>query len=71
VAGQFGQVGLTIVAFIWGRFRYDLVACVALVAGLAVGVIPAESAFDGFRNDVTVIIACALIVSAALLPKAA
>lgn len=61
----FGLVGLTIVAFIWGRFRYDLVACVALVAGLAVGVIPAESAFDGFRNDVTVIIACALIVSAA------
>jgi di/tricarboxylate transporter len=61
----FGLVGLTIVAFIWGRFRYDLIACVALVAGLAVGVIPAESAFDGFRNDVTVIIACALIVSAA------
>ncbi len=61
----FGLVGLMIVAFIWGRFRYDLVACVALVAGLAVGVIPAESAFDGFRNDVTVIIACALIVSAA------
>lgn len=61
----FGLVGLTIAAFIWGRFRYDLVACVALVVGLAVGVIPAESAFDGFRNDVTVIIACALIVSAA------
>lgn len=60
----FGLVGLTIAAFIWGRFRYDLVACVALVVGLAVGVIPAESAFDGFRNDVTVIIACALIVSA-------
>lgn len=61
----FGLVGLTIIAFIWGRFRYDLVACVALVVGLAVGVIPPEAAFDGFRNDVTVIIACALIVSAA------
>lgn len=60
----FGLVGLTIGAFVWGRFRYDLVACVALVTGLAIGVIPAEAAFDGFRNDVTVIIACALIVSA-------
>ena len=37
----------------------------ALVAGLAIGIIPAEAAFDGFKNDVTVIIACALIVSAA------
>lgn len=61
----FGLVGVTIAAFIWGRFRYDLVAVAALVLGLAIGVIPAEAAFDGFRNDVTVIIACALIVSAA------
>ncbi|KQR56898.1 SLC13 family permease [Brevundimonas sp. Leaf168] len=61
----FGLVGLTIGAFIWGRFRYDLVAVVALVAGLAIGIIPAEAAFNGFKNDVTVIIACALIVSAA------
>ncbi|KJV43314.1 di/tricarboxylate transporter [Brevundimonas sp. UYEF29] len=60
-----GLVGLTIGAFIWGRFRYDLVAVVALVAGLAIGIIPAEAAFDGFKNDVTVIIACALIVSSA------
>ena len=61
----FGLIALTIGAFIWGRFRYDLVAVTALVAGLAIGVIPAEAAFDGFNNDVTVIIACALIVSAA------
>jgi len=61
----FGLIALTIGAFVWGRFRYDLVAVVALVTGLAVGIIPAEAAFDGFRNDVTVIIACALIVSAA------
>lgn len=61
----FGLVGLTVAAFIWGRFRYDLVAVAALALGLAVGVIPAEDAFEGFANDVTVIIACALIVSAA------
>jgi di/tricarboxylate transporter len=61
----FGLIALTIGAFVWGRFRYDLVAVVALVLGLAVGIIPADAAFDGFKNDVTVIIACALIVSAA------
>lgn len=61
----FGLVGLTVAAFVWGRFRYDLVAVAALVAGLAIGVIPAEDAFEGFANDVTVIIACALVVSAA------
>lgn len=61
----FGLIALTIGAFVWGRFRFDLVAVVALVAGLALGIIPAEAAFDGFKNDVTVIIACALIVSAA------
>ena len=61
----FGLVGLTIVAFVLGRWRYDLVALCALLAGLAVGIVPAEAAFDGFRNDITVIIACALVVSAA------
>ena len=61
----FGLVGLTIAAFVWGRFRYDLIALGALLAGLIVGVIPAEAAFDGFRNDITIIIAAALVVSAA------
>lgn len=61
----FGLVGLTIAAFLWGRFRYDLVALAALLGGLAVGVVPVEAAFDGFRHDITVIIACALVVSAA------
>ena len=57
----FGLIALTIAAFIWGRFRYDLVAVVALVAGLAAGIIPAEAAFDGFKSDVTVIIAAARV----------
>lgn len=61
----FGLVGLTIFGFVWGRFRYDLIALAALVVGLAVGVIPTEAAFDGFRNDITIIIAAALVVSAA------
>lgn len=61
----FGLVALTIVAFIWGRFRYDVVAVCALLAGIAIGVVPAKDAFSGFSNDITVIIAAALVVSAA------
>src|SRR3546814_9500849 len=61
----FGLIGLTIAAFVWGRWRYDVVAVTALLAGVIVGVVPAKAAFDGFKNDITVIIACALVVSAA------
>lgn len=61
----FGLVGVTIVAFIWGRWRYDVIAVTALLLGLVLGVVPTENAFSGFANDVTVIIACALVVSAA------
>jgi di/tricarboxylate transporter len=61
----FGLVGVTIAAFIWGRWRYDVIALSALLLGLALGVVPTDKAFSGFANDVTVIIACALVVSAA------
>jgi di/tricarboxylate transporter len=61
----FGLVAFTIAAFIWGRFRYDVIAVCALLAGVAIGVVPAKQAFSGFSNDVTVIIAAALVVSAA------
>lgn len=61
----FGLIAATIGGFIWGRWRYDVIALAALLAGVAFGVVPAAHAFDGFKNDITVIIACALIVSAA------
>jgi di/tricarboxylate transporter len=61
----FGLVGITVVCFIWGRWRYDVIALTALLLGVVIGVVPAEDAFSGFANDVTVIIACALVVSVA------
>jgi di/tricarboxylate transporter len=60
----FGLILTTIGFFIWGRFRYDLVSLAALGASVALGLTPAKLAFDGFSNDVVVIIACALVVSA-------
>lgn len=61
----FGLIAVTIVCFIWGRWRYDVIALAALLLGVVIGVVPAKEAFSGFSNDVTVIIACALVVSAA------
>jgi di/tricarboxylate transporter len=62
----FGIIGVTILAFIWGRLPYDLVALSALLAGLVAGIIPYDKAFDGFSDDVVVIVAAALLVSAAV-----
>lgn len=52
--------------FIWGRLRYDLVAALALVLAVAVGVVPAAEAFSGFSDDIVIIVGCALLVSAAV-----
>jgi len=60
----FGLVVVTIGCFIWGRFRYDLISLAALLASVALGLVKPKNAFDGFSNDVVVIIACALVVSA-------
>jgi len=60
----FGLVGVTIACFIWGRFRYDHISLAALLAAVALGLVSPSKAFDGFANEVVVIIACALVVSA-------
>ncbi len=54
------------VFLIWGRWRYDLVAFVALLAALLTGLVPVEKAFSGFGHPATVIIALVLIVSRGL-----
>ena len=62
----FAVIGGAVALFAWGRFRYDLVALGALLVGLITGLVPAKEAFTGFTSDVVVIIATALIVSAAI-----
>jgi len=52
--------------FVWGRLRYDMVAVVALLAGLAAGIVPTDKAFSGFSDDIVIIVASALVVSAAV-----
>src|SRR5437667_7203826 len=52
--------------FAWGRLRYDLVAVISLVAAFAAGIVPAEKAFSGFSSDIVIIVASALVLSAAV-----
>ncbi|NIV16946.1 MAG: SLC13 family permease [Woeseiaceae bacterium] len=62
----FGLLFFVFVFLIWGRWRYDLVAFVALLVALLTGVVPREQAFSGFGHPATVIIALVLIVSRGL-----
>jgi di/tricarboxylate transporter len=52
--------------FIWGRPRYDITACLALLAALALGLVRPEEAFKGFASDIVIIVASALVVSGAI-----
>jgi di/tricarboxylate transporter len=62
----FAVIAGMMVLFVWGRIRYDLVAGIALLVAILVGVVPFDQAFAGFSNDILVIIAAALLVSAAV-----
>jgi len=63
---SFAVLAGTVMLFIWGRWRYDLVAVTGLLAGVIAGVIPGEEAFSGFSNDIVIIVGSALVVSAAV-----
>jgi di/tricarboxylate transporter len=56
---------------LWGRWRYDLVAFAALLAGVVLGVVPADEAFAGFGHPATLVVALVLVVSAGLVRSGA
>ena len=62
----FGLLFFVFAFLIWGRWRYDLVAFVALLAALLTGLVPKEQAFSGFGHPATIIIALVLVVSRGL-----
>ena len=62
----FALIGGAVAFFIWGRFRYDVVSLATLVIGVAVGVVPAKTMFNGLNNEIVVIIGSALVISAAV-----
>jgi di/tricarboxylate transporter len=62
----FGLLFFVFVFLIWGRWRYDLVAFVALLIAILAGLVPKADAFSGFGHPATVIIAMVLVISRGL-----
>ena len=56
---------------LWGRWRYDLVAFTALMAGVVLGVVPVDGVSAGFGHPATIIVALVLVVSAGLMRSGA
>ncbi|HET9538323.1 MAG TPA: SLC13 family permease [Mesorhizobium sp.] len=62
----FAIVAIMMGLFAWGRWRYDLVAAMALLAAVLVGIVSPDQAFKGFSDDIVIIVGSALVVSAAV-----
>ncbi len=60
---MFIVLGLTLAAFVWGRFRFDLVALGALLASIMLGLVPGDEAFFGFGHPAVVTVAAVLVLS--------
>ena len=56
----FAILALALAGFIWGRFRYDLVAFAALFAATVAGLVPMDQAFSGFSDAATISVLSAL-----------
>jgi di/tricarboxylate transporter len=56
----------TVVMFIWGRWRHDMVALGALLACVFAGLVPRAEAFAGFGHPAVITVACVLILSRGL-----
>ena len=67
----FSLFGAVFALLLWGRFRYDLVAFAALMAGVVLGVVPTKEAFSGFGHPATLVVALVLVVSAGLVRSGA
>lgn len=56
----------TMTLFIWGRWRYDVVALIALTATVAIGVVPFDKAFLGFSNAAVITVATVMVITEAI-----
>lgn len=59
-------LGITIVLFIWGRLRSDLVAILSMLALYLGGVLSTSQAFSGFSNSTVIMIAALFVVGEGL-----
>ncbi len=59
-------LAVLLAAFVDGRWRYDVVALIGLIAGVALGVVPGDQAFSGFSHPAVITVAAVLAMSRGL-----
>lgn len=57
---------VTMVMFLWGRWRHDMIATGSLLACVLTGLIAAQDAFAGFGHPAVITVACVLVLSRGL-----
>lgn len=67
----FGVLGLTLLLFISGRWRYDIVSLLALITATVLGLVPWDQAFLGFGHPAVITVAAVLVASRGLLNSGA
>ncbi len=62
----FGILSATLMLFVWGKFRYDLVALTALLLVSVTGLVPMDQVFLGFGHPAVITVAAVLVLSRGL-----
>lgn len=57
---------LSLVFFVWGKIRYDIVAFLALFVLVVTQIIPSEKAFSGLGHPAVITVAAVLVISKAM-----
>lgn len=60
-----GVLVVTMALFVWGRWRFDLVAVAALTVCALLGLVPMDDAFSGFGHPAVVLVAIVLAITRA------
>ncbi len=62
----FAIVAAAMGLFVWGRWRYDIVAILALLVAVYLGIVTPEHAFMGFGHPAVITVAAVLVIGRAL-----
>lgn len=62
----FAVLALSLVLFVVGKWRYDIVAILALLVLAIAGIVPATDAYKGFGHPAVITVAAVLVLSRAL-----
>ena len=63
----FATLSATLVLFIYGRWRYDVVALLALLTLAVLEIVPPADAFSGFGHPAVITVAAVLVVGRGML----